>query len=85
MSSKWSFDDKIMLTIDNDIHVNEVDINIKIIAPKRCRSKRIVLRITQDGFIFLRSDVINVCGVDNWRRGPRNDTELEKFRDVVKS
>ena len=85
MSSKWSLDDKIMLTIDNDIHVNEVDINIKIIAAKRSRSKRIVLRITQDGFIFLWMNVIYACGVDNLRREAGNDTELEKFWDVVKS
>ena len=39
MLPKWTFDDEIMLTIDNDIHVNEVDINIEIIPAKRCRTK----------------------------------------------
>ena len=52
MMSKLTFDDEKMLTIDNDIHVNEVDINIEIIPAKRCRSKRIILGITRDGFIL---------------------------------
>ena len=85
MMSKLTFDDEKMLTIDNDIHINEVDINIEIIPAKRCRSKRIILGIARDGFILFWMNVINVCAVDNWRRGALNNTELEKFWNVVKS
>ena len=65
MLSKWTFDDEIMLTIDNDIHVNEVDINIEMVASKRCWSKRIILWVTHDGFILLSKNIINVCAVDD--------------------
>ena len=37
--------DGIMLTIHNDIHVNEVDIDIEMIDTDVCWSKRIILWI----------------------------------------
>ena len=53
-----------MLTIDNDIHVNEVDINIEMVTSKRCWSKGIILWVTDDGFIFLCKIIMKVCAVD---------------------